>query len=295
MKNSFSSSVKDALAELEIKKECCKISLLYGMLRTSKSRDSNGITLAFDTENTLAMCERVICETLGFDYDIEYHGSGYYLVISDPFVLGGIIERFGNLSWLNKKVFKCEGCIPHFLRGAFISCGSVNSPSSEYHLELHSKYPINELIPPFSVPGITPLYSKRGNSNILYLKNGEEISDFLQYIGARNASFALINEKIRREIRSNANRQKNFDTANIQKTIKANEEQVETARFLIEGNHLGQLNKSLAQTVVLRYENPALSLSELALMHNPPITKSGLTNRLKKIRETANKIRESKN
>lgn len=294
MKNSFTASVKNALSEIEIKKECCKTAMLYGMLWTAKSRDVNGITLFFETEAALALGERLICETLGFDYSVEYHGTGFYLVISDPFVLGSIIEHFGNLTSLNEKMFKCDACRVHFLRGAFIMCGSVNAPSSEYHLELHSKYPLTDLIPHFSVPGVTPLVSKRGTSNILYLKNGEEISDFLQYLGARNAAFALINEKIRREIRQNANRQKNFDTANIKKTIKANTEQNEAVRFLVEENLLAELNEAMAETVKLRYENPSLSLSELAALHNSPITKSGLTHRIRKIIETANSIKEEK-
>lgn len=293
---SFATSVKESVSALAVKPVCCRISMLYGMLWFAVKRAEDTIVLNFDDEEGAALCERLLLETLECECDIEYYKNGFRLYITDRRSLDTLYGKFGDFTALRDKLFRCEGCHRHFMRGAFLCAGTINAPDAEYHLELHSRYPLEPVVSVFNTSGIFPHISRRGESNVLYVKNSEEISDFLQCIGARNAAFSLINEKILREIRNNANRQKNFDTANINRSVRANAVQNDAVKYIISSNLLAKLTPQLRETARLRYENPALSLSDLAGLHEPPISKSGLTHRLRAIVEFASefKNKESK-
>lgn len=289
---SFATSVKESVSALPVKSACCKRAMLYGMLWLASVRDETKIVLSFEDEEAAASCERLLLEIFEGECDIEYYKSGYRVTVTDKVTLKAIDEDFGGFAELNDGFFLCENCHRHFMRGAFLCGGTVNAPSREYHLELHSKYDLKPLTAVFNLSGIFPHITVRGENNILYVKNSEEISDFLHCIGARGAAFDLINEKIVREIRNNANRQKNFDTANINRSVKANKPQVEAVEYLMANNLLVKLSPQLRETALLRRENPDMSLSDLAAMHDPAITKSGLTHRLKAIVEAAEEFKK---
>lgn len=182
-------------------------------------------------------------------------------------------------------LFKCGNCRPHFLRGVFIACGSVTNPERGYHLELSlpDEKTIAKIRAFLNEAGLPPKISVRKGAHILYYKESGVIEDFFAYIGATKAAFILMNSKIIRELRNNANRVANCETNNIEKTVNASQKHINAIRLLEKKGALKLLPAELQETARLRMTYPQLSLSELGAMLNPPISKSGVNHRLAKI------------
>lgn len=286
--SSFAQLTKDSLCEIAVKPLCCKTAMLCGMITFSTGKDNNGIYHTLENENVISIYEMLLVEVLGGSCDIEYYGQGYRISITDFATLESIIKLFGNLKSPKKDIFKCEHCLKHYFRGAFLCAGTINSPDSSYHLEIEAPFYSESLLTLLSGIGVTFKYSKRRGGNVMYIKESEAIEDFLNYIGARSSAFSLMNEKIRRELRNNANRQKNFDTANIKKSVAAGTRFLDAIKKLESEKRLGMLSEELRETAALKLKHPDAGLVELAGLHNPQITKSGLYHRLKKIVDFAN-------
>ncbi len=255
---SFSRDTKNKLCEIATKSACCRRALLCGILLYRQPQDNEEIS---------GLTERLKEEFIGSD---ETN-------ISDT-----------------SELFHCENCRRCFLRGVFLTCGMITDPAKLYQFELampdgSSADDIAGLI---GDCGITPKRTIRRGQNILYLKDNEEVSDFLNLIGAQKASFELINVKIRKEFRNNANRMTNCDAANITRTVSAAHIQLEAIKELKRNGLFEKLPPELYETAVLRSENEDATLSELAELHNPSITKSGVNHRLKKIVGFRNTIEE---
>lgn len=174
-----------------------------------------------------------------------------------------------------------------YLRGAFIGAGSIVDPNKSYHLELiFSKLEDYEFTRDILVSlGINPMLNIRKEKYVLYYKDSEKISDFLNIIGATNCMLELENVKIMKELRNNVNRQVNCDTANINKTLKTATKQIEYIKYIDETVGLNQLNDQLKRLAEVRLENPELSLKAIGELMDPPLSKSGTNHRMKKIEE----------
>ncbi len=286
--SSFAQLTKDSLCEIQVKPLCCKTAMLCGMIAFSVGKDNNGIYHTLENENVISLYEMLLVEVLGGSCEIEYFGQGYKISITDFSTLESIIKQFGDLKAPKKELFKCEHCLKHYFRGAFLCAGTLNSPDASYHLEIEVPFFSESVLTMLSDIGINFKYSKRRGSNIMYIKESEAIEDFLNYIGARSSAFSLMNEKIRRELRNNANRQKNFDTANIKKSVAAGTRFLDAIKKLESEKRLGMLSEELRETAGLKLKYPDAGLVELASLHNPQITKSGLYHRLTKIVDFAN-------
>ncbi|MDD4772415.1 MAG: DNA-binding protein WhiA [Eubacteriales bacterium] len=257
MNNSFSRETKNKLCEIKTKSVCCRRALLCGILIYRQPQENTEIT---------QLTEKLKAEFIDTQYDIY------------------LSER--------KDLFKCDNCPRTFLRGVFLSCGMITDPSKLYQLELTmpddgSAEDMTQLL---EECGFLPKITKRRGLNIIYLKDHEAVSDFLILIGAQNASFELINNKIRKEFRNNANRQTNCDAANITRTVSAAHYQIEAINDLKRRGAYESLSSELLETAKLRIENADATLSELAHLHHLPITKSGVNHRLKKIVNLRNEL-----
>ncbi len=191
---------------------------------------------------------------------------------------------------INEKIFECDSCRRMFTRGAFLASGTVSDPKASYHLEISTPYTnlTRDMVKLLSDIGLPTRTTVRKSSNVIYYKDSEQIVDFLNAIGATNAAFEVINRKIMKEYRNNANRRVNFETANIEKTVNACNEINNLIQFLIDSGEINELDAELQKTARIRFENPGLSLSELAAIFDPPISKSGLSHRLRRITAFAN-------
>lgn len=187
---------------------------------------------------------------------------------------------------------KCPACLPRLVAGLFLHFGSVTDPAKRNHLEFSfdTAEECDAVAEILSGQGISAHRAERKKQQILYLKDSEAITDFLAYIGANNAAFDFMNNRIEREFRNAVNRQVNCDTANIGKALKAAEEQMAVIRKLRDAGKLNLLPPNLKITAELRMKYDQMSMKELGDAHEPPITKSGVSHRLAKITDFARSI-----
>jgi len=206
------------------------------------------------------------------------------------------IEYKGNdiVQSFNPDDFKKTCCKRSYLRGAFLSRGSVNNPeTSSYHLEIfnfsktHNEQ-VTDLMNSFNLKARE---IKRRNGYIVYVKEAEKITEFLNVIGAYNALFKFEDVRIVRDMRNSVNRLVNCETANLNKTIKASVRQVERIKLIDDTIGLDSLPVRLREIAKTRLEHPEVTLKELGeLIPSGKLSKSGVNHRLKKIEEIANDI-----
>ncbi|MBQ6801835.1 MAG: DNA-binding protein WhiA, partial [Oscillospiraceae bacterium] len=197
---------------------------------------------------------------------------------------------------INRANIENEEDVPYFLRGAYLVCGSLTDPNKEYHLEFGVSYMnlckdllalVGEVLP-------QPKSAVRRGSYIVYYKESENIEDMLTYIGAVLSSLEMMNIKIEKDIKNRVNRRMNCDNANMDKTLNASLSQVADIKYIFEQKSESFLPEELYQVAKLRLENPEMSLRELCESVEPPLSRSGMNHRLKKISEIANNIRNGK-
>ena len=190
-----------------------------------------------------------------------------------------------------------EKYYPYVIAGAFLACGSVNNPMKKYHLEF--VVPTLDLCNDLGLLllekyGILCKHTERKQSNIVYLKESENIIDMITLMGASNGSIELMNVKIEKDMRNKINRAVNCDNANIEKALRASERQIADIELIENTVGLSYMSESLQEIAYLRYENPDLNLSELGELVKPPISRSGVNHRFQKIAKIADDIRKSK-
>ena len=190
-----------------------------------------------------------------------------------------------------------EKYYPQLVGGIFLACGSVNNPEKKYHMEF--VMPTLDLCNDFGILlidnfGITPKHVERKSSQIVYIKESEIIIDILTLMGASMSSIEIMNVKMMKDMRNKINRAVNCDNANIEKSLKAAEKQINDIELIDETIGLDSLPDTLQEIAQLRYNNPDFNLKELGEAINPPISRSGANHRLQKLAEIADKIRDEK-
>lgn len=183
-----------------------------------------------------------------------------------------------------------------YIRGAFLGGGSVTNPEKNYHLEFvtHSEEYAHDLCELINSCGLNSKVIQRKNSFIVYIKEGEQIVDILNIMGAHSCLLELENIRIMKEMRNNVNRLVNCETANLSKTVNAAVRQVESIKLIQSKIGLKRLPQNLREIAELRLEYPDESLKELGEMLTPPVGKSGVNHRLRKIEKIAEELRSEK-
>lgn len=185
-------------------------------------------------------------------------------------------------------------CKRAYIRGAFLASGSVSDPEKMYHLEFACSdetysESLKDLINSF---GLEAKIVKRKEHYIVYLKEGEQIVDLLNIMEAHKALLDFENIRILKDMRNNVNRKVNCETANLNKTVNAAVRQLEDIELILKRMDLSQLPQSLSDIAQLRLEYPDASLKELGQFLDPPVGKSGVNHRLRKLAEIADSLRE---
>ncbi len=201
----------------------------------------------------------------------------------------------------NKKTFNIkanfdltgECCKRAYLRGAFIAAGTISSPEKNYRLDIACKSEeiakfLSRVIKSFE---LHPKITTRRNKFIVYLKEAVEISDLLAIMEANVAMMNFENARIIKEMRGSVNRQVNCETANLNKTISASMKQVEEINFIKQKNAFKKLDENLKQVANARLKNPDATLEELGALLTPPVGKSGVNHRLRKISQIAKELK----
>ncbi len=179
------------------------------------------------------------------------------------------------------------------LRDRFLAKGTVSDPKSGYHLEIacDGDEDASGTVALMKDAGFHPGITQRRTKSAVYLKDREEIADFLGLVGAVGAMMEMENSLILKDMRNSVNRRVNFETANIEKTVSAAVKDIEAIRYIESHGGLKQLPGSLREMAVLRTENPDLSLEALGELADPPLGKSGVNHRLRRIRGVADKLK----
>ncbi len=201
-----------------------------------------------------------------------------------------------DFTFIDKENIKCPACAQAFLRGVFLSRGNVNSPDKGHHLEidLQTRVEADELSAFLAENGFDVKTSKRRNKSIVYFKDGDTIFGFLSFIGAQKSAFEFLETIIEKQVRNDCNRKSNFDTANIKKSTDAGAKHIKAIKYLKDNKILEKMSDKLQYTATLKLENPSLTLSELAELHAPPITKSCVNHRLANLVERYEKAESKK-
>lgn len=195
---------------------------------------------------------------------------------------------------MNEQVLERDCCKRAYLRGMFLAAGTITNPNESYHLEIVARTEeladrIRELLCGYELEA---RITRRKNHPVLYIKEGQKVGDFLNIVGAHQALMEFENARIVREMRGQINRRVNCETANIGKTISASARQLADIRYIEETVGLGSLPENLQEIAKARLNYPDVSLQELGEKLEPPVGKSGVNHRLRKISEIAKTKRE---
>lgn len=296
---SFSAAAKAEICKNIPQSGCCALAECFGILLFCNSFRSDAIKIITESTEFAALLPRLFKKAFGFGFDTPSgEGKTGKLVfqIQDPGKIAAIMGAFGfDLDetfslHVNLPVVENDCCKTAFLRGAFLAGGSVTDPGKGYHLELattHHSVAKECYILIHETLGFPPKLASRSGARVIYLKQSEQIADFLTFLGASVASMGIIEARLEHELNNQVNRRCNCDDANITKVVEASQEQLTAIRALRERNQFDQLPEKLKQAARVREENPEASLTELAGLVEPKISKPAMSHRLKRLVELA--------
>lgn len=198
-----------------------------------------------------------------------------------------------DVTFADKRLIQKECCKRAFIRGAFLVAGSISDPNKFYHYEIVCRFEedaeiLKEALCFF---GLDAKITARKNSYVVYLKEANNITDVLVMMGAMKAQMELVNIMILKGISNDINRKVNCETANLNKTIEAAVKQTNDIMFIRDTIGLDSLKDNLREIAYLRLDNPDVNLKDLGEMLDPPVGKSGVNHRLRKISEMADELR----
>lgn len=309
---SFSSEVKKELLNVSFKADHCQRAELAAMMSgAGRIYMENGcLHAAFITEQEQAAGRfvKLLSQAAGITAGIvqahhlqQKNKISYVIDLAEEedvkklFLLTGILGEDGCIrsdSMYFDGLLQKNCCIRAFLRGAFLAAGSISNPKKSYHFEIvcserRKAEQLQELLHVFDLDA---KIVSRKNHEIVYLKEGAQIVDALNIMGAHTALMDLENVRIIKEMRNDINRRVNCETANINKTVSAAYRQKEAIRFLQQQGKLKELPVQLQEMAALRMEHPEIPIKELGALCSPPVGKSGVNHRLRKLEEVAKQL-----
>lgn len=295
---SFSSDIKSALSKTENLPPCCYHAQVYGLVLFAHFSKYN---LSITTENSdvFSLYTSYISEYCGVEAITSAGGAKKLTAyVRTDEEKAKVFDKFGhtldeaNLR-INRANISCEMCASAFLRGVFLSCGTVTDPERGYHLEFVVPYKklCMDLIKFLSELDLNPKYIVRKGNHIIYFKDSESIEDVLAIIGAQDASLYVMNVKIEKDVKNKINRIVNFEMSNIGKTIGASNVQIQAIEYIESTVGIAALPDNLKSVAQLRLENPEASLKELCKLSSEPITRSGINHRLERIVKYAESLK----
>ena len=278
---------------------CQKHAERYGMFLFSRDFGLSDMGLKTDLEGVAQKYATICGELTGRPVKVETSAAGKHKVfLENQQDREAVLDAFGHTGKevskrLNRANLEYESCNAAFLRGAFLSCGTITDPEKDYHIEfvVSTKILCNDLIQFFRELGMNPKYVQRNGSHIVYFKDSESVEDLLTLMGATESSLELMGTKMYKSVRNKVNRKMNFENANASRSFNAAYKQIEAIRYIESQKGLAYLEDDLRELAILRMNNEDYSLQELADNLAVPLSKSGVNHRLKKILEMAEDLR----
>lgn len=298
---SFSSEAKIELCKIAPQDFCCKKAECYGLLLFARNFSPAAVGTLTENGSVARRMAELCAELTGtiVDTTAAFHRKGekssYTVSVGGADQRVRVLGTFGHTGKeislrINRANLENECCTAAFLRGVFLTCGTVTDPKKDYHLEfivahMNLAKDLTALLSETESLNLQPAIVNRKGSYVVYIKGSERITDLLAYIGAGNSAMELIQVKMLKEVRNNVNRKTNFETANIDKTVDAAVRQVEAIEKLKGTIGLDNLPQELRELAELRLENPEMSLRELGQSLSEPISRSGVNHRLQRLLE----------
>lgn len=305
---SFASETKTELCQAMQQDSCCRRAECYGMLLFGRSFSENAISLTTESSAAAHRAAQLTAETAGVIVDIStslWHRkerkSAFTVAVSGSGQREAVLACFGHMKAeinlrINRANIENECCACAFLRGVFLSCGTVSDPQKDYHLEfvvpfMNLAKDLSAFISEIYELDLQPGLLNRKGSYVVYVKGSEHVADFMTFMGAGKAAMNLMQVKMLKEVRNNVNRKTNFETANIDKTALAAAEQiVAIEKITNSAGGISILPEELRELAVLRCRYPELSLRELGATLSDPLSRSGVNHRLQRIMDIAREL-----
>ena len=296
---SFSGEAKSELCRAALQRQCCARAEAHGVLLFCNTFQRDKIRIVTENRAFAARLPKLFHKAFGLAFDRMPEGGeeGAKLTfeISERDKLADIVNVCGfsmeqNLSLhINFGLLEEDCCRVSFLRGVFLAGGSVTDPAKRYHMEfVTSHYKVSRELEALLIDmGFVSRETTRGGNFVTYFKQSEHIEDLLTLLGAPVAAMDIMSAKVEKNLRNETNRRVNCDTANVTKAVDAAQEQLAAIRRLEETGRLDTLPRKLKETAAMRARFPEMTLSQLADSFEPPLTKSCLNHRLRKLTELA--------
>lgn len=294
---SFSNDIRDELCRILKKKPCCAMAEAYGILAFANRFSADAIRISSEHEGFVRRAQELLLSTLSVRFDVVC-GDRWRLELYDRAEIAKVFDAFGYDAgrfvtmhfhgWFVEE----DCCMAAFLRGAFLCAGVCADPAKSYHLELSSPRAafLRELLIKTEELSFRLRLSRRQQGYLLYIKESEHIEDFLTFIGAPTSAMHVMEQKVIKDYRNLVNRQNNFECSNLQRAVSAAGNQVDAILLLAKAGRLEGLPESLRQTADIRIAYPGLSLNELCEKFEPPLSKSCLNHRLRKLSALAKSL-----
>ncbi len=285
----FSSSVREEISQSNEKlKLCCSFAFLYGVFCFSYVEKGDEEIISTNAEN-VDLIENIL-KNISSKKKINFNINGNKISIYKGFL------RYFTIAEIERNILKCANCRCMFLRGLYLSHGTINDPYKSYRIEFVFKDEAyaEQALDFLNTFNFSFNFTKRKNRYVLYAKNSELIGDLLATIGATNCAFEVMNSKIVKDLRNSANRARNCDSGNINKTVNASKKYCEAIKELIRLNMFDELPEGLKEMALKRIEFDNLGFAELGKRFNPPMSKSAVYHKLEKILDFYEKNKDKK-
>lgn len=311
---SFSASAKDELSKIivsDLSVMTAEIAAFLRMCGTIRFQSSMELGLHFSTENASVARRLVTFIKRLYTEEVELMATKnrqlkkrnqYQIHLKDPYSVLTLLSDSNFMSLenvfspnyvLNPQLIRNQETLAGYIRASFLGSGSITNPDRAYHLEFicsneeHGK----DLMYWLKKAGFDSKGIPRKDDFIVYMKEGESISDLLAYMGASQSVLHFESVRVMKDVRNGVNRLVNCETANLAKTIEASMRQIEDITIIKETIGLSALEEDLQKIAEYRMENPEASLLEIGESFSPPMSKSGVNRRLKKLRDQADRLR----
>ena len=301
---SFASRAREEIAQRSIQKDCCVRAAAYGFACFAKYFDARGLVLQTEQPHTVQAAQQVFARC-GVQGEIleKQRPSGilYEFNIRQPEQVARMHELFGTTGketslQIDPNLIRCQTCVSAYIGAAFLCSGTVTDPQKEYNLEfLTSRTNLaRDFEALLAEHEFAPHRTRRNGVNLIYVKTSASVERLLSFLGAVRAAEQIHDLKAFKQVRNQTNRQTNCDTANLSKTVRANALTLKAIRYLEQEKALETLPEALQQAAALRMQYPDLSLTALCGYFDPPVSKSGLSHRMKKLEALADDLRRRK-
>lgn len=290
---SFSAQTKTELCAIPVSRECCAVAEAYGLLLFAHTFSHTEISIVTANEALAKRVPPLLTRAFSASVQSQEKGAGgrVTLKITEEKQLKRIFAKLG-YDWqyhmtyhLNRNIIEEDCCRAAFLRGVFLAAGTVAGPDKKIHLELATSHHAlsREVMSLLLDMNFNPKFAMRKTVSLLYWKDEAGTEDFLTLIGAQRAAMELMQAKVEKQLRNKVNRRVNCETANVIKASNAAAEQIAVIQQALNKGGWEIFPDAMHETIRLRLAHPEMSLNELAAQSQPPLSKPGMSHRLKRI------------